>query len=262
MSNHATGAARADLVDDQKRFLLVREATAFLRVLDRREKLVVKHFVPERRCKDGRYVTVDALDRGIETLDIVVLEVDDVSAVFLGNPRRIGHVPRGCTMVRAARNENLPLLAIRARDHHGHRRGVRAVLAEHRPVGVANLLGERLGKLNHHLARARRRVDLLQLQGRGLLDPLVAVAEQVRAVATHVVDVLVAVDVPEMGPFRFCEVQREIFRQILDALMTVHSARDDLFGSCEPLVLPCQPVHVRLLVKNSFWERQTRYQVS
>nr|WP_205182347.1 MULTISPECIES: hypothetical protein [Burkholderia] len=126
---------------------------------------------------------------------------------------------------------------------------------------MADLLRERLGKLNHHLAGARCRVDLLQLEGCGLLDPLVAVAEQIRAVATHVVDVLVAVDVPEMGTFRFCKVQREIFRQILDALVTVHPARDDLFGSCEPLVLLCQPVHARLLVKNSFSERQTRYQV-
>lgn len=178
----------------------------------------------ERRCIDGRYVTVDALDSGIEALDIVVLEVDDVGPILLGNPRRIGHVPRGRTMVRAARNENLPLLAICSRDHHRHRRGVRAVLAEHRPIGVADLLGERLGKLDHHLAGARCRIDLLQLAGRGLLDPFVAIAEQVRAVAAHVVDVLVAVDVPQMGTFRFRKVQREIFRQVLDALVTVHPA--------------------------------------
>ena len=63
--------------------------------------------------------------------------------------------PRRSAVIGAPRAHDAAAAGVRARDHQRHRGGVRAVLAEHRPVGVADHRDDRFGEIDHQPGRTR-----------------------------------------------------------------------------------------------------------
>jgi len=116
-------------------------------------------------------------------------------------------------------------------DHHRHGGGVGAVLAEDRPVGVADLGDEGFGQIDDHRSGAGHGVALLHAANIGGVDHRVVVAEQVGAIAAHEVDVAVAVGVPEVGALATGEELWIALGQVPDRLVAVHAAGDHRLGA-------------------------------
>ena len=236
--------AGADLVEDQQRAVLVAKLARRGRERLLGQRLVLEGLVPERRGDDAGDVALVGLERRLQAVGVVVLVVDEVRLVLRQGAGRARRAPGRGAVVGAGGAEDLAALGLGARGDDRHRGGVRAVLAEDRPVGVVDHADQRLGQHDDDFGRAGHRIAQRLLRGRGGLHRLEPVAQQVRPVGAHEVDVLVAVDVPEPRAARPAEELRVLLRQHAGRLVPEHAARDDLAGPLlQVLVLHIGPGH-------------------
>ena len=90
----------------------------------------------------------------LQARNVVVVERDDVGAVLGSDADGRGRAPGHGAMIGAARDQDLAPARGGAGERHAGRGGVRAVLGEHRPVGVGDRADQQLGQLHQPLGRA------------------------------------------------------------------------------------------------------------
>src|SRR5947207_9063563 len=94
-----------------------------------------------------------------------------------------------------------------------------------------------LGELDPERRRTVEAAPLSPLLGRRGLDDGIVVTEHDRSVRAHVVDVLVAIDVPNAGPLASLEEIRErAFDEHARRLVSVDAARNHAPGALEELL--------------------------
>jgi hypothetical protein len=211
----------AHLVHQQQALAAVAHLAHGLRELARRQRLVDEAIVPERRHQHAGQVALGRLRRSLQARGVVVLEGQQVRAILGQRAGRHRRAPGIGAVVRARSHEDLAPARMRARHAHRHRRRVRAVLAEHRPLRVRHLPGELFRQLDDQCGRAGHAVAGLELRDVGSVDLRIAIAEQVRPVRTHQVDVPVAVHIPQPRTLRAREELRKIRRQQRGGLVPV-----------------------------------------
>ena len=224
--------ACAHVVEDQHRSVRVAQLARALCEGTRRHLLIAVGVVTEGRDQDRREIAAHLLGRGLEARDVVVLVAREVRAVFVQHAGLDRRAPGRRAVVGAARAQHLARAGMRARQRHADRGRVGAVLGEQREVGVRDGVDEALGELDHHLARPGQAVAALALLGGGFFDLGVTVAEQVRAVAAQEVDVLPALDVPQVRALPARVELRIARRQRAHRLVAVHAAGDHARRAC------------------------------
>ena len=219
--------AGADVVDNQQRILFVAELACSSRIGRIRQLLIDEDIVLEGRGEDGGQIIASLRHRILQAFYVIVLIINEVSAVFFHRPGRDGRAPGRCAMIGPARHQNLLASPIGPRRQQRHAGGVRAVLAEHCPVGMRDHRHEGFGQFHHARRRPRRHVNLRHLLAVSGVHLLVAVAEEIGSIAAHEIDIAVSIDIPEIGAFRTLEELRRMRRQQADGLMPVHTARNN-----------------------------------
>ena len=225
----------AHLVDDEQGIVRVAEAAQAARIIDGRQELVREDLVPERGREYAGDIALTALEGRLQAVEVVVVEADDVGPVLGHDPLRARRVPRRGAVIGAARDEDLATVAIGPRGDHCHGGRVAAVLAEHGPVGMGDHADEVFGQHDHGLGRACHRVAEGRLGGGRPFDLGVPVAQKIGTEGAHVVDISVAVGIPQIGALGAREILRETVRQQRDGFMPVHAARDHLAGALAKL---------------------------
>ena len=124
-----------------------------------------------------------------------------------------------------------------ARNHHCHRCRVRTVLAEHCPVRMSNERSHLFSEVHHQAGRPRHRVPLLHAVDISGINIRLAVTEQVGTIATHEIDIAVAIGVPQIGAGRPIKELRVIIRQETNRLVAVHAARDHRLGPLSQILV-------------------------
>ena len=123
---------------------------------------------------------------------------------------------------------------------------VGAVLGEHRPVGERRDRHEMLRELDPHRPRRVEAVAKFRLAARSFLDLRMPMAEHDRAVRAHVVDVLVAIDVPDVRALAARKKRRvRALGEHQRRLMSVDSAGDNFLRALHQRVtfLECVGFH-------------------
>ena len=143
-------------------------------------------------------------------------------------------------MIGALGHQDLALARGGACQRHAGRRGVGAVLAEQRPVGVRDQPDQPFGQLDQPLRRAVQAVARRHLPRDRLGHHRIAVADHDRAPAAHEVDVAPAVHVPEMAALAALEELRIALGQPVGAQVPVHAAGDDLPGTLPEFLIGCE----------------------
>ena len=121
-------------------------------------------------------------------------------------------------------------VSVRSCGHYGEGCNVVSVFREECPVCACNSVDKKLREVYHNSRGGCYNVSLFSLLCCGFFYVRVVVAENVRTVRAHIVDVPVSVNVPEVAAMR----SRRKLRERLDgneaalsrAEMTVNSRRD------------------------------------
>ena len=134
-------------------------------------------------------------------------------------------------MIIAVEENDLLAVCRSAGGHHGKARHIVAVLCKKRPISGSDRINQQLREINHDRRGDRHAVFFFKLCERRLIDILITVAQHVRAVTAHVVDIIVTVLIPEMRTFRMGGIQRESvigdIAALGRALMAINARRDD-----------------------------------
>ncbi len=225
----------------------------------RRGKLgVVERLMTERRDDHTGHVVLVLLDDAFESANVVVLESEHVDALLGRDARKERRAPGADAVISALDNHDLVSARMGTSDAGGISGYVGPVLSEDGPVGDGHDAYEPLGEFDVARARQVAGVALLDLGAGRLLDFGMIVAEHHRSVGAHVVDVFIAVDVPEAGALgTFDEARRGAEHQEGGALMAGYSARYDLGGAVKKVVGLVEFSHERSLLKKGF--RVQRY---
>ena len=189
--------AGADVIDDQKRAMLVAERPRAGGVDRIGQHLVDEGVVLDRGREDGGQIVAGRRHGGLEAGDIVVVAEDLVRPIFRGHADAPRRAPGRGAVIGALGQDDGLLPRMGAGGDHGHGGGVRAVLAEDRPVGVLDQSREGLGELDHQGGGAGQGVADLHLAHEGRVDLRIAVAEQIGPIGAHEIEQLATVGVPE-----------------------------------------------------------------
>ena len=156
-----------------------------------------------RRGDETRDLTGILLDEFLELIGSVPVDVEVVGEVFLGDAgvAELLH-PGSDAVIVAADEDDLLAVGVSTRDHDRERRHITAVLAEECPVRHIDGVDHLFRHLDHGLRDEGGAVALLELLDRRRVDVGIVVAEEVGAVGAHIVDVAVAVEVPDVGALR------------------------------------------------------------
>ena len=223
--------ARAHVVDDQQRPGLVGQLAAAARIGAVRGGLVDEGVVLERGGEDRGQVLARLRHGRLQAGHVVVVAEDLVRAVGVGRACRPRRAPGRGPVIGALGPHDGLAPGVRPRGHQRHGRGVGAVLAEHRPVRVADQQGHLLGQPHHQLGRPGQGVADPELAHIGRVDLGMAVAEEVRAIGAHQVEVALAVGVPDVRAVRLREELRIVVGQQPHRLVAVHPAGDHRRGA-------------------------------
>ena len=245
--------ARPHVVEDEDDPVIVAELAHAGQKALRRQLRVVSRVVAKRREHHAGDRAAILLDQPRQPFEIVVAEVQHVGAIFGRDP--IGHRadPRMSAVIRAGRGDDLSAAGEMPRDHRCPGAYVGAVFGEHRPIGERRDLDQIFRQLDPERGRRVEAVALLGLAARRFLDAGMAMAEHDRAVGAHVVDVLVAINVPYVGALAAREERRiRAHREQARRLMAVDAAGNDFLGAREQRFAAIESVgfHHRLLIPN------------
>jgi hypothetical protein len=249
----------ADLVDHQDGADAVADRPQPLGELGGRRLEVAVDVVADRGYDDRRHVVgIRRVDGRLDRRKVVVLEQDRVGVVLRRRARRVGAGrPARDAVVGTARQQHLAPPGRRPGHDDPERRGVRAVLAEHRPIRVGHLVHEHLAELHHQGRRPVQDVAHGRLRRDRLLDARVAVPEQDRSPRAHQVDVLVAVHVPDTAALTARVELRVLRREERGVEMPVHPAGHHPRGALAQRGVQCanaldwQSAHDRVLSQTS-----------
>ena len=165
--------------------------------------VLVHGLVIVRRGNDAGDIAVVIGENAFEHLNVVEWNRDDVLNIFIENSRitDIEH-PREDAVIAADKFDDLLSTGRGSRRQHREVRDVASILREHRPIGAVNRVNEKFGQLDHAMGRNRGAVCFFHLGSCGGVYFGVIVTQDVRAVSAHIIDKTVAIDIPEMCPFR------------------------------------------------------------
>ena len=146
-------------------------------------------------------------------------------------------------MIEAVKEDYFLFVGVCARGKDSALCCVVAVFCKERPVGCVNGVNKKLCALNHNLVGRGGAVAELHLLHGGGVNVGVAIAENVRAVGAHIVDIFVAVNIPEVCALRlFGEARPSVYGDKLTfggAEVAVNACGDNLCSSFVPLVGFC-----------------------
>ena len=200
--------AYAYVVDDEDHAVVIAEladcSPLFLRCAD----IVVEVAVVVRLGNDTRYVTVVLVIDSLKSFHVEPGNDYVVCNFLRKNAGIVGLLcPLEITVIVALEEYNLLFACMRTCAHYGKCSGVRTVLHEEGPVRTVDRIFKEFGTL-YHLVRDRccavTALELLDCRG---IYIVIAVAQYVRAVCAHIVDVAVAVNIPEICAF--CVIAHE-----------------------------------------------------
>ena len=205
--------AAADVVDHEHGASLVCEFAAAHGKVARGQELVLEDIMPEGRDEDGGEIVACGFHGLFETRGVVI-GAEVLGGAFARRDASGAWVrPRLRAVIGARRTHDAIAFRLCSGGHEGDGGGVRAVLAEHGPVGVGDHAGEGFSQFDHGGAGAGERIASAHLVGVGCVDAGMAVAEQLRAIGAHEVEIAVAVDVPHPRAFGAREELRIAFRE-------------------------------------------------
>lgn len=124
-----------------------------------------------------------------------------------------------------------------AGDGGGVDGGVGAVFGEPGPVGPGGDVDEEFGEFDDFGAGSVEAVAGVQLCGGGAVDGGVGVAQEDGSVGAEEVDVLVAVDVPDVSAVAALEELGEVVGQWCGVLVSVHAVGDDVGGALSEVLV-------------------------
>ena len=153
-------------------------------------------------------------------------------------------------MIGAVCHDDGVLARLGARGHHAYGGGVGAILGKQCPVGMGNLVDKSFCQVQHQWAGAGGTVDVGLLCSRGLVHLAVAIAQQVGAVTTHKVDVLVAVRIPQFRPFCPGKELGVLRGQRGGGLVAVNAGGEGCGGALAQFQVVVDPVHVNSSVQS------------
>ena len=191
--------AGTDVIDNENDAVLCAELAHFLPVT-LCGKLVVKEVAVEVGGRDKRSDLALVLgDNSLESRNVVPVNIDIICNVLLDNAGIIDLLgPGRNTVVEAVDKDDLLAVSCSSRGHYGSGGDVVAVFSEESPVCTVDCVNEQLGELDRLVRRRSCAVALLCLLERGCVNVGIVIAEDVGAVCAHIVDELIAVDVPEI----------------------------------------------------------------
>ncbi len=195
--------------------------------------MVLAEVVLEGGYDDGREI---ALHRGCRLLKagrVVIVVIDQMGAILFGDAGHRWRAPRNRTVIGAARHQHLAPSGSGPRDRHAGRGGVRAVLREHRPVGMRDRIDHEFREFDQPRCRAVEPVALRPLPRRGFLDIGIAIAEDHRPPGAHIVDITATIRVPDAAALAARKILRIADRHTGGILVSPHPAGDD-FGRARP----------------------------
>ena len=135
----------------------------------------------------------------LKSVKVVPVNIEVVGNV-LGENARIVDLLNDCgnTVIEAVNEDDLLSVGCVTGSHDSKGRNVVTVLCKESPVGCVDCVNHKLCKLNHLVGRRSYAVADLSLLKSSLVNVGIAVTENVRAVCAHIVDELVAVNIPEV----------------------------------------------------------------
>jgi hypothetical protein len=223
--------AGTHLVEDQRRTGGIAELARAAREGRGGQLLVDAQVMFEGAGKNAGQVIASGRRRRVETGDVVVAVGREVSAILRRDAGRRGRAPRGGTVIRPLRHQDLAPAGGRARDRRAHRGRVGAVLLEHHPIGVRDARHQAFGQFDETRGGAVQAIAQCGLARCGGFDLGVVVAQQVGAPAAHEVDELTSVDIPQSAAAATLEELRVAGRQARGTQVAGHAARDDTGGT-------------------------------
>ena len=123
------------------------------------------------------------------------------------------HGPGVVAMIIIAQEKDFALAGVCAREHHAKGGGVRAVFHEKGPVRHGYGIHQRFRAFHHLIGRRGGAIGDAQLLYGGFVHIRVAIAQHVRAVGAHAIQIAVAVHIPEIGSLGARGDQRPVFQR-------------------------------------------------
>ena len=206
--------AGAHIVEDQHDAVLVAELAHSLPFFLCGADIVVEIAVVVGLCDQRRDVALVLLPDACERVHVKPRD-DDVVCHVLGQDAGVVrlHRPGVVAVVIALEEDRLLALGVRTGAEHGEGRRIGAIFHKVCPVGAGDRIHQQLGALHHLVGGRGRAVACLQLFQRGGVHIRVIVAEDIRTVGTHHIDVAVAVHVPEVGALGAGADERPLFKR-------------------------------------------------
>src|ERR1019366_301722 len=164
-----------------------------------RQLRVVSGVVLERRQNYARDLAAVFHDRAAEALEIVESKINYVRAIFRRHSAGKRRAPCIGAVVCAGAHYDLRPPRRLTRDFSRPGAYVGTVFREHRPVGERRDRDKMLREIDPHRPRRVEAVAEFHLPARSFLDFGMPMAEDAWAVCAYVVDVLIAIDVPNVG---------------------------------------------------------------
>ena len=195
--------AGTHVVDDEDDAVLGAKLADLLPKALGREGVVIEVAVVIRlRNQRGDLILV-VLNRFFQRRNIVPREDDVVAHVLFEHAGIVlFHLPRRHAVIVALEEDDLLAVGVGTGGHHGALGGVVAVLCKECPVGGSDGVDQQVGAVHGYAHRRSGAVAGFHLLFGGGVHVGVVVAEDVRTVGAHIVDVFVAVHVPDIGALR------------------------------------------------------------
>ena len=223
--------AAADFVEDEQRAVLVSE------IFDAFQETGRGRTKADRLHDDRSKLSGVIVEQFLQGIEIVVDEGMSQRAHGAGNARisrRAADIPILPAMVAAA--GNAIAAGKRARSANRSRSGIGPILAEAHLLGTRNNPHKALGQFHLERMRQGEAVALSQLLGDGLIHFFMRVTENVRQQSLDVIDVLVAIHVPNAAAFALCEEHGSNPADVLVGSFaeSLRRTRDNLGGAFKP----------------------------
>jgi hypothetical protein len=188
--------------------------------------------VAESRHQYRREILARLFDGRPQALHVVVLEVQEVGAVFGRHPGNTWRTPWQRAVIAAACDQHLAAAGTGAGNRHAAGGRIAAVFLKHRPICMWQHGDEVFGEFHHDLPRAIEAISFGSLRLSRRLNFGMPMAKHNRPPAAHEIDIFAPIDVAHAATFRGGKELRITFREPRSVEMAPHAAWNHQLRPC------------------------------